>query len=213
MKKHHFSVLFALGIILLLLAYSCSDSKGPNKDYGQTSATEENKPQLAGEEATTLSPEELRTKGEHLVASVGCDDCHSPKKLGGPIPEVDKDLRLSGHPANMKLAPYNQEALKNGYVLANPHFTAWIGPWGISYASNLTPDKETGIGNWQEEQFTRALKEGKYHGLENSRTLLPPMPWPNYKNFTDEELRAIFTYLKSIKPVKNVVPASEPKGA
>ena len=200
--------------LAMLFLFACNNSKGPGVNSGATGSSAENNPELAGEETATLNPEELKTKGEHLVAAVGCDDCHSPKKLGGKMPEVDQNLRLSGHPANMKLAPYPQEALRAGYVMGNAHFTAWIGPWGVSYASNLTPDTATGIGNWQEEQFFRAIREGKFHGLKDSRQLLPPMPWPNYKKFTDEELRSIFTYLKSIKPVKNAVPAPiPPKGA
>tara|TARA_R110002094_G_scaffold3622_1_gene11771 strand:- start:315 stop:614 length:300 start_codon:yes stop_codon:yes gene_type:complete len=85
--------------------------------------------------------------------------------------------------------------------------TAAVGPWGTSFAANLTPD-ETGIGNWSEAQFLKAIKEGKFKGMENTRPLLPPMPWTEYRNFTDEDLKAIFAYLKTIKPIDNVVPAA-----
>jgi len=130
------------------------------------------------------------------------------------MPEPDMDRRLSGHPADLKLAPYDANTVKNGWAMTNQHFTAWVGPWGTSFSANITSDKETGIGNWTEEQFFRCLREGKYHGLADGRMLLPPMPWPDFKNYTDEELRAIFAYLKSIPAVKNAVPAPiPPKGA
>ena len=85
--------------------------------------------------------------------------------------------------------------------------TTAVGPWGTSFAANLTPD-ETGIGNWSEAQFLKAIKEGKFKGMENTRPLLPPMPWTEYRNFPDEDLKAIFAYLKTIKPIDNVVPAA-----
>ena len=73
-------------------------------------------------------------------------------------------------------------------------------PIGIVRTSNITPDPERGIGNWTEEQFFRALREGKSKGLKESRPLLPPMPWFVYKNFSDTDIRAIFAFLKSTKP-------------
>ena len=83
--------------------------------------------------------------------------------------------------------------------------TSAAGPWGMSFAGNITSD-ETGIGNWKEEQFINALRHGKWKGLDNNRSLLPPMPWVVYKNMTDEDLKAIYTYLKTTKPVHNIVP-------
>jgi hypothetical protein len=93
-----------------------------------------------------------------------------------------------------------------GWSLFAPDLTSAVGPWGASFAGNITSDA-TGIGNWTEENFIRALRKGKYKGLENSRDLLPPMPWFVYKNMTDEDLKSIFAYLKTTKPVENVVPA------
>ena len=124
----------------------------------------------------------------------------------GPVPDT---LRLlSGHPANETLAPFDKEILKS-YVLFNTNSTAATGPWGTSFAANLTPD-QTGIGSWTEDQFVRAMKEGKWKGLENSRNLLPPMPWQGYGQMPEEDLKAIFAYLKSIKPVNNLVPMAIP---
>jgi hypothetical protein len=89
-------------------------------------------------------------------------------------------------------------------------FTAWAGPWGISFTANLTPDS-TGLGNWTPEMFIAAIRTGKHAGV--GRPILPPMPWPQYRNFTDEDLRAIFAYLHSLKPVHNVVPQPVPPPA
>jgi hypothetical protein len=84
------------------------------------------------------------------------------------------------------------------------HLGAWVGPWGISYASNLTPDKATGIGTLTEEMFVKCLREGKYMGV--GRPLLPPMPWQVYGMKTDQDLKAIYAYLMSVKPIHNEVP-------
>jgi hypothetical protein len=148
------------------------------------------------------------SKGEKLVTVLGCNDCHSPKVITTMGPAPDTLRLLSGHPADEQLAPYEKEILKS-YVLFNMGSTAATGPWGTSFAANLTPD-QTGIGNWTEEQFVRAMKRGKWKGLENSRDLLPPMPWQSYSHMPDEDLKAIFIYLKSIKPVNNPVPMAIP---
>jgi mono/diheme cytochrome c family protein len=150
-------------------------------------------------------------RGEMLVNAVACNDCHSPKKMTdrGPVP--DPDRLLSGHPADEVLGAYDMETLKS-YVLMSPGLTAAIGPWGTSFAANLTPD-DTGIGSWTEEQFLISIKRGKYKGMENSRPLMPPMPWQSISLLPDEDLKAMFAYLKSIKPVENIVPAPIPPKA
>ena len=89
--------------------------------------------------------------------------------------------------------------------LTGKMLTNYVGPWGISYSANISSDS-TGIGNWSEKQFFKAIREGKYLGLDNTRPLLPPMPWQEYRHASDDDLRAIFAFLKSTKPVKNVVP-------
>jgi hypothetical protein len=157
--------------------------------------------------ASSVEPShsEMVKKGEYLVSIMGCHDCHSPKKMTqqGPVP--DPELLLSGHPANEPLAKIDAKATQ-GWVLFSMGMTAIKGPWGMSFSANLTPD-ETGIANWTFENFKKAFKEGKAKGLEGGRMLLPPMPWQVYANVTDEDAKAIFTYLKSIKPIKNLVPA------
>lgn len=148
--------------------------------------------------------------GEKLVKVSDCDVCHSPKMMTDQGPAIDPALRLSGHPAQMPPPDVDRKMIEsNGYGLANPMMTAWVGPWGISYAGNLTSDP-TGIGNWTEEAFLRAIREGKFKGLEGGRTLLPPMPWQAYNHYTDDELKAIFAFLKTVPAVNNVVPPPVP---
>ena len=144
------------------------------------------------------------TKGKYLVEIMGCRDCHSPKKMTPQGPAIDFENDLSGHPSNMPLGKIDKASLKD-WVLFNMMNTAAVGPWGVSYSANLTPH-ETGIGNWTEEQFIRALKEGKSKGLKTARPLLPPMPWQNYVNLKNEDVVAMLAYLKSIKPIDNLVP-------
>lgn len=150
--------------------------------------------------------EERIKRGSYLVNAIGCDDCHSPKKMGAHEPEIIPELRLSGYPSSRPVAKVDSNVIKEGWSLFGPDFTNTAGMWGMSFAANITSDA-TGIGNWSEEQFLKAIKEGKWKGLDNSRPLLPPMPWFVYKNLTDEDLKSIFAYLKTIPPVKNVVPA------
>jgi hypothetical protein len=83
--------------------------------------------------------------------------------------------------------------------------TAAAGPWGVSFAANLTPDG-TGLGNWSLDNFKKAIRNGKAKGIDAGRNLLPPMPWQNFASLTDEDLESIFEYLRTIKPVKNIVP-------
>lgn len=153
----------------------------------------------------------LVARGEYLVNAIGCADCHSPKRMGPNGPEIIPELHLSGFPQNGTLPPIDISAVDNGWALFAPDLTSAIGPWGQSFTANITSDP-SGIGNWAEENFVRAIRNGKYKGLEESRDLLPPMPWTIYKNLTDEDLRSIYYYLKTTKPVYNVVPAPKTLG-
>ena len=151
-------------------------------------------------------------RGRYLVEIMGCHDCHSPKMMTpqGPVP--DPKRLLSGHPAGEQLPPVNADATQ-GWVLFSMGQTATVGPWGTSFSGNITSD-ETGIGNWTEAQFKRALTQGSYKGLEGSRPLLPPMPWQNFKNMSNADVHALYTYLQSTPPVENVVhPPVPPAGA
>ena|SRR5438105_10947683 len=153
-----------------------------------------------------ISPDSLVKRGKYLVDIMGCNDCHSPKLMGPQGPYADPDKLLSGHPASMPVAKFDTLTTKN-WVLFNVFNTATVGPWGVSFAANITSDS-TGIGGWTEHQFLKAIREGKYKGLDNSRPLLPPMPWPGFAKASDDDLKAVFAYLKSTKPVKNVVPTA-----
>lgn len=169
------------------------------------------------EEPTVKIQEEITTTedpvkhGEHLVNAIGCHDCHTPKVFSEQGMDLDTSRLLSGHPADEALPSYDAGTVKS-YVLFSGGFTATIGPWGTSFAANLTPDA-TGTGTWTEAQFINAIRNGKFKGLEGSRDLLPPMPWPAYRNLTDQDLKDIFAYLRTIKPVENVVPSPIPPQA
>ncbi|HEY6627198.1 MAG TPA: diheme cytochrome c-553, partial [Ignavibacteriaceae bacterium] len=149
--------------------------------------------------------EEMVALGKYIVSTSGCDDCHTPKIFTEAGPVFDTTRSLSGHQQNESLPPLDISALgQNQWAATTMSLTAWVGPWGVSYASNLTPDKATGIGTLTEEMFLKTMKEGKYMGV--GRTLLPPMPWEVYGKKTDEDLKAIYAYLMSIKPINNMVP-------
>jgi mono/diheme cytochrome c family protein len=138
-------------------------------------------------------------RGAYLVAITGCHDCHSPKVDTQMTP--DGNRLLSGRP--ITTLPPVQEA---GVVRASMDFTAWSGPWGNSYAANLTPDGETGLGGrYTEAAFIKTMRTGKKPEGED---LLPPMPWPAFRHMTDEDLKAVYAYLTSLKPVKNFVRAA-----
>ena len=129
----------------------------------------------------------------------------------GPVP--DPARLLSGHPANAQLPPLPSGVIGPGKwaALTNEDFTAWVGPWGISYAANLTPDTATGLGGWTATQFIQTMRTGKHLGV--GREVLPPMPTFNLAPMTDSDLKAVFAYLKSLKAIKNEVPApTPPKG-
>jgi hypothetical protein len=157
------------------------------------------------------SKDSLIKRGNYLVASTGCNDCHSPKKMGPNGPYVDSSKMLSGFPANEPVPVAGAEDVKNHQIVFSGDLTAAVGPWGTSFAANITSDA-TGIGNWKEDQFKNALRHGKYKGLDSERMLLPPMPWEDLNNLTDADIQAIFYYLQSTKPVNNVVPAFRPAG-
>jgi hypothetical protein len=163
------------------------------------------KPKTENSDNKALTQEQLVQRGDYLVFVCGCNDCHSPKRMGQKGPEVIPELMLSGYQADAPLPPVDKNVLKNGWTLMTADLNAAVGPWGVSFAANLTSD-QTGIVNWPEENFIRALKEGKYKGIEGGRDLLPPMPWQNFARTPVEDLKAIFAFLKSTRPVRNLVP-------
>ncbi len=147
--------------------------------------------------------------GEHLVTILDCNACHTPKKMTNQGPVHDESLLLSGRPAENPGIEIDRKEIESKGLTVTGDLTEWIGPWGVSFAANLTPD-DTGLGNWTEDQFMLAIREGKSKGLSGSRTLLPPMPWEMYRHMTDGEIKAVFAYLKTLKPINNIVPPPIP---
>ena len=150
-------------------------------------------------------------RGEYLVHIMVCNDCHTPLKMGPKGPEPDMTRMLSGHPEGMVMPPAPQLAPDAPWNFTGAAtLTAFAGPWGVSYARNLTPDKETGLGDWTEPQFVAAMRTGRHQGIPTGRMILPPMPWPWYSQMTDEDLHAVWTYLRAIPPIRNAAPQSVP---
>ncbi|KAM3095091.1 c-type cytochrome [Phormidesmis sp. 146-35] len=130
---------------------------------------------------SNLANPSLVRRGRYLVTGVThCADCHS----AGKTP--------------------NDPSWLSGYRLGSPEGAFPIAPNTTVYASNLTPDQETGIGSWTPQQVFASLR----HGQDNEgKTLCPPMPWDYLRSLTDRDTWAIVAYLKNgIKPVNNPVP-------
>lgn len=146
-------------------------------------------------------------RGAQLVGIGGCMDCHTPFRMGPNGPEKDLARGLSGHPESLQLPPPPKlEAAWNWAGSAT--MTAFVGPWGMTYAANLTPDRETGIGAWTQGQFIQAMRSGKHVG--DARPILPPMPWQALAGLPDKDLRAIYAYLMAQPAIKNKVPDYAP---
>ena len=142
-------------------------------------------------------------RGAYLVTVGGCNDCHTPWRMGPKGPEPDMSRMLSGHPAGMEMPPAPKP--QGPWVWSGSgSMTAFAGPWGVSYAANLTPDADTGLGAWDEQRFVQTMRTGLHLGI--GRPILPPMPWPNLAKMTDADLKAMFAYLKTIPAIKNEVP-------
>jgi cytochrome c553 len=147
-------------------------------------------------------------RGKMLVIGGGCHDCHTTKKVGPGGPEPDMSQMLSGHPEAIKIsAPFKPAAGSPWTIATTDTLTAWSGPWGVSFAANLTPDKETGL-RMNEKNFVTALKTGSHLGT--ARPILPPMPWAWYSQLSDDDLKAIWAYLQTIPAIKNDVPVPLP---
>jgi hypothetical protein len=155
--------------------------------------------------ASAAAASDAVDRGGYLVRIMACNDCHTPFVMGEAGPQPDMSLMLSGHPASATL-PDPPAALAEGpWVWAGTASnTAYAGPWGVSFAANLTPDRETGLGAWSEETFVRAMRTGRHMGV--GRPILPPMPAPAYAAATEEDLKAIWAYLQTVQPIRNAVP-------
>jgi mono/diheme cytochrome c family protein len=187
-------LILLFGLLFAAIATQCVQIEAGNESLTDT-------------QAVKLDSTARVKRGEYLVTISGCNDCHSPKIMTpqGPVP--DPKRLLSGHSAAEPLPAITDKKMiaPGQWALFSSGLTAAVGPWGTSFAANLTPD-DTGIGNWTEAQFFKAIREGKSKGLDGTRPMLPPMPWFNFAKMSDEDLKAVFAYLKSIPPVQNAVP-------
>jgi mono/diheme cytochrome c family protein len=128
-----------------------------------------------------MTAEQRVERGRYLMTAMPCVDCHTPGTLYG-APDTTR--------------------MYSGSELG------WVGPWGVAYAANLTPDS-TGLGAWTEDQIATAIRTGN---RPDGRQLAAIMPWMTFANLTDEDAHAIAAYLKTIKPVHHKVPAPVPPG-
>ncbi|MBA2356011.1 MAG: c-type cytochrome [Acidobacteria bacterium] len=140
-------------------------------------------------------------RGKYLVTAIGCGDCHTPMTMGPKGPAYVMSRMLSGYPSS---SPVPANPALQGWGEFGALEPAFAGAWGVSFAANLTPDAETGLGAWTEQQFLDTLRNGRHQG--RGRQLLPPMPWPAFGQKDDADLKAIFAYLRTVPAVRNKVP-------
>lgn len=127
-------------------------------------------------------------RGRYLVQVMSCGDCHTPGTFYGA---PDTTRLLSGSELG------------------------WKGPWGVTYAANLTPDLDTGLGYWNAAELAKTLRTGV---RPDGSALRPPMPVTNLMALSEDDAAAIAAYLMDLKPVAHAVPTVlkpgvEPKGA
>ena len=149
------------------------------------------------------SQNDMAQRGKYLVDTIGaCGHCHTPRAGA----EYNMDMYLAGHPTGEAYPRFNFSMMQQGiFILTAPQLTAFSGPFGTSFATNLTPDKETGLGEWTEKMFIDAMRTGHHQGNKGNRKIFPPMPTKHYALMSDTDLKAIWAYLQTIKPVKNEV--------
>ncbi len=143
------------------------------KDKKATSTEEDNKRD---------SLQKVVARGEYLARHVaGCIDCHSVRdftKYSGPV----------------------MPGTEGGGGFA---FDQKLGLPGVLYAKNITPDAETGIGSWSDEEILRAITQGI---SKKGDTLFPLMPYPNLNRMAKDDLLSIIAYIRTLKPIKNKIP-------
>ena len=109
-----------------------------------------------------------------------------------------KYIAIAGDCVACHTAPESKDAFAGGYSISTP--------FGGIFASNITPDKETGIGNWTERDFYRAVRHGKGKEGEN---LYPAMPYNAYVKVSDRDMHDLWMYMRSVKPVHYAVPETD----
>jgi hypothetical protein len=146
-------------------------------------------------------------RGKQLVSLGGCDKCHTPKIKTLFGTESDPERFLSGYPQGEPLPELPDSEPGTGEwenTFYTTDGTVWVGRWGVSFAANITPDPETGLGAWTEEQFIETFRGTDHIG--GGSTIRSSMPMQAYSQLSNEELRSIYLYLQVIKPIKNKVP-------
>jgi hypothetical protein len=143
-------------------------------------------------------------RGAYLVKTMGCNDCHTPWKMGPNGPEQDMARALTGHPQDLVMPPPPELPPGPWISVGAATNTAFAGPWGVSFTMNLTPDGDTGLGKWTEEMFIQTMRTGRHEG--KGRMLKPPMPWFIVGALNDEDIKSLWAYLQSLTPVRNRVP-------
>jgi hypothetical protein len=151
-----------------------------------------------------LAQDEQVKRGEYLVNIASCHDCHTPLMVGPDGPAPDMTRALSGHPQDLAIS--GPAGVAEPWMAATtPTLTAWSGPWGVSFSANLTPDEKTGVlRDFTEQQFIQTMRTGRHQG--QGREILPPMPWQWIGKMTDDDLKAVFAYLRQVQAIENRVP-------
>jgi mono/diheme cytochrome c family protein len=158
---------------------------------------------VSGQQPPAAAPGlKMVERGKYLVTVHDCQGCHTPSDGNG---NPDQTRRLSGHPQSIKItsAPNLQNDGVWTTAISRTN-TAWAGPWGVTFTPNLTPDKLTGIGLWSEGMFVNTIKNGRHAG--SGRAIQPPMPWKTFATLSDDDLKAIYAYLRTVQPIVNKVP-------
>ena len=198
MRQHVVLRTLVIGLVVVFGAAGAADhSREPS---GRTDDAIQNTP-------AAKKPEGDRqrvARGEYLVRIMGCNDCHTPHKVGPKGPERDMSRALTGHPESLTMPTPPKLAEGPWAWTGSGTMTAFAGPWGVSFTANLTPDPETGLGKWTEEMFRSAMRTGRHEG--KGRPILPPMPYFVVAELSDDDMGSLFAYLRSLKPVRNRVP-------
>lgn len=196
MKKKEIWIMAAMAVVASLAVIVAANASRP------AAAPPAHAPQK-------MTRAEQIARGKYLVTIGGCHDCHTPWVMqpnGQPGPDMSR--ALSGHPEDFVIEAPAKHTSDRFTVSIAPTNTSYSGPWGVSFAANLTPDVMTGTGIWTFDIFKNTIRNGRHWGV--ARPLLPPMPWFNYREMTDEDLEAVFVYTRTLKPIRNQVPEPLP---
>jgi len=183
---HELRVLFAtLGLLALT---ACTTAYNPLKDFEELEPATQLEAPPATPRSQSYTPEQV-AHGKYLVELMGCGSCHTH---GAMIGEPDMHLRLAGSGIGI--------AYSNPLSTPNP---------GVTYPPNLTPDKKTGLGKWNDDEIVEAIR----HGVSRyGKRLLTVMPWPSFVRLSESDAMAIAAYLRSLPPVEHQVPENVASG-